>query len=115
MKVEIGESLVLSWLRHVHGCVLAQLNWKPSPAWEVAGENQLAQDFDAIRDYVDQGSGIRIFKRPSFGSLSAKRRSTPSGCASVPMALHPSSSALTPRFMRTAFNTAITRRPSLGC
>jgi hypothetical protein len=30
MKVEAGESLILSWLRHVVGCQIVQLNWKPS-------------------------------------------------------------------------------------
>jgi hypothetical protein len=34
MKIEIGESLVRSWLRHVEHCEFAELNWKPSPTWE---------------------------------------------------------------------------------
>jgi len=34
MKVEIGESLIRSWLRHIENCELAELNWKPSPLWE---------------------------------------------------------------------------------
>ncbi|MDO9632332.1 MAG: hypothetical protein Q7I92_10580 [Humidesulfovibrio sp.] len=33
MKVEIGESLVRTWIRHCRGCQLAELNWKPSPMW----------------------------------------------------------------------------------
>lgn len=33
MKVEIGESLVRTWVRHCRGCQLAELNWKPSPMW----------------------------------------------------------------------------------
>jgi hypothetical protein len=28
MKIEMGESLMYSWLRHVKGCQVAQLNWK---------------------------------------------------------------------------------------
>jgi hypothetical protein len=28
MKIEMGESLLYSWLRHVEGCQVAQLNWK---------------------------------------------------------------------------------------
>ena len=31
MKLEVGESLSLSWLRHVRGCQVVQLNWKISP------------------------------------------------------------------------------------
>jgi len=33
MKIEIGESLVRTWMRHCMGCQLAELNWKPSPEW----------------------------------------------------------------------------------
>jgi hypothetical protein len=66
VKVEIGESLIYSWLRHVHGCVLAQLNWKPSPAWDAAGRHELEQDFQALRDFVDQYMSVRIFKDVSF-------------------------------------------------
>lgn len=62
----MGESLVLSWLRHVQKCMLVQLNWKPSPVWELAGEHELAQDFNAIRSFVDQEMGVRIFKNVSF-------------------------------------------------
>jgi hypothetical protein len=41
VKIEIGESLIYSWLRHVQGCVVTQINWKPSPTWEVAKEREL--------------------------------------------------------------------------
>ena len=33
MKIEIGESLVRTWVRHCRECQLAELNWKPSPVW----------------------------------------------------------------------------------
>jgi hypothetical protein len=33
MKIEIGESLVYSWLRHVKKCQVVQTNWKLSPRW----------------------------------------------------------------------------------
>ena len=33
MKIEIGESLGYSYLRHVKGCWLVQTNWKPSDHW----------------------------------------------------------------------------------
>jgi len=35
MKIEIGESLLLSWLRHIKECQLVQTNWKASPKWEL--------------------------------------------------------------------------------
>jgi hypothetical protein len=34
MKIEIGESLFLSWLRHVKGCQLVQTNWKSVSEWD---------------------------------------------------------------------------------
>lgn len=42
MKVEIGESLVRTWVRHCRGCQLAELNWKPSPMWssEITAEHE---------------------------------------------------------------------------
>ncbi len=33
MKIEIGESLTLSYLKHVKRCVLYQTNWKSSSKW----------------------------------------------------------------------------------
>lgn len=30
----MGESLMMSWLKHAKGCHLVQLNWKPSTQWE---------------------------------------------------------------------------------
>lgn len=34
MKIEMGESLCASWLRHVKGCQIVQTNWSNSPTWE---------------------------------------------------------------------------------
>ena len=34
MKIEMGESLVRTWVRHYRGCQFAELNWKPSPTWD---------------------------------------------------------------------------------
>ena len=33
MKIEIGESLVYSWLRHIKCCQIVQTNWKASSTW----------------------------------------------------------------------------------
>lgn len=41
MKIEIGESLILSWLRHVKGCQLAQTNWKASRQWKIKNKSIL--------------------------------------------------------------------------
>ena len=34
MKLEMGESLFYSWLRHVKGCQIVQTNWKISSSWQ---------------------------------------------------------------------------------
>ena len=51
MKIEMGESLAYSWLKHVKGCQIVQMNWKPSPTWEYdslreAELETLAQNID---------------------------------------------------------------------
>jgi hypothetical protein len=64
MKIEIGEFLILSWLRHVRGCVVTQMNWSPSPAWAVARERELRAAFEAVRRFSDDTIG-----RSSFGTI----------------------------------------------
>lgn len=49
MKIEIGESLMYSWLRHVKNCELAQTNWKPSTLWVRKHDN----DLQKLKNYVD--------------------------------------------------------------
>jgi hypothetical protein len=66
MKIEIGESLVFSWLRHVMGCPIAQPNWKPSPTWPIRHEAALATDFEKMREIAAHRLGFEIFKRSSF-------------------------------------------------
>lgn len=34
MKIEIGESLACSWLRHTRSCWLVQANWKVAESWQ---------------------------------------------------------------------------------
>lgn len=43
MKIEMGESLLLSWLRHIKECQLVQTNWKPSSKWELKNKEVLEQ------------------------------------------------------------------------
>jgi hypothetical protein len=35
MKIEIGESLVYSYLKHIEGCRVVQTNWKTSGLWAI--------------------------------------------------------------------------------
>ncbi len=49
MKIEIGESLALSYLKHVKNCVIYQTNWKSSSRWKKCNEAKLATIFEKIR------------------------------------------------------------------
>ena len=66
MKIEIGESLIFSWLRHVESCPIAQTSWKPSPAWPIRREAALASDFETMREIAEQRLGFEVFKKSSF-------------------------------------------------
>jgi hypothetical protein len=69
MKIEIGEFLILSWLRHVRGCVITQMNWSPSPAWPIARERELRATFEAIRTFSDDTIGASSFGQVDFGTF----------------------------------------------
>ena len=43
MKIEIGESIVYSWLRHIKKCQIVQSNWKTSPEWHQTTANDRLQ------------------------------------------------------------------------
>lgn len=59
MKIEMGESLLYSYLRQVKGCLLTQLNWKPSGNWNVA---------ESRKDYV-QSLFSKIEEHPVFSNI----------------------------------------------
>ena len=40
MKIEIGESLIASYLNHVEQCKIVQTNWKVSGNWTVGDQDK---------------------------------------------------------------------------
>jgi len=62
MKVEIGESLVRSWLRHVRHCEFAELNWKPSPEWLPKSE-QNSTLFDDAKKLWPEAFGANSYEQ----------------------------------------------------
>lgn len=59
MKIEIGESLVYSYLRHVKGCWLVQTNWKASAKWDKGRTDaELEMDFESVRDRFDLDGSV---------------------------------------------------------
>lgn len=65
MKIEIGESLFYSWLRHVKQCQIVQNNWKVSSQWENKHEDEIDNYMKTIDDYFLNKYNYRIFKNIS--------------------------------------------------
>jgi len=51
MKIEIGENLIASYLRHVEDCRIVQTNWKSSSQWKITEyeEKKSRELFDKIK------------------------------------------------------------------
>ena len=74
MKIEMGESLFYSWLRHVKECQVVQTNWKPSRSWQLIGEEELKR-FISITDELFQNKyGYGIYKNNSLSQLLTQTR-----------------------------------------
>ena len=70
MKIEVGESLMLSWLRHAKNCQLVQLNWKPSTSsWELHNENELKDIMEKVDELFKNQFQLSIFKKNTHSSL----------------------------------------------
>ena len=54
MKIEMGESLFYSWLRHVKECQIVQTNWKVSPQWVLQNEDELQRLYNVFEDVLDR-------------------------------------------------------------
>lgn len=63
MKIEMGESLIFSWLRHIKGCQIVQTNWSSSSLWSLKHQS----DLQVIMDAVD-----KLF--PSYAIFGKKKK-----------------------------------------
>ena len=54
MKIEMGESLIYSWLRHEKQCQLAQTNWKSSSYWELLHYDELVELIDKFQRFYSE-------------------------------------------------------------
>lgn len=61
MKIEMAESMFLSWLRHVKQCQIVQLNWKPSSYWEISNEQQVESIMSKYREYFRHKYNRELF------------------------------------------------------
>jgi hypothetical protein len=62
MKIEIGESLFLSWLRHVKGCQLVQTNWKSASEWDRMHDEEIQNLMDKSSKYFMEKYSYEIYK-----------------------------------------------------
>ena len=62
MKIEMGESLGASWLKHVRKCVLVQTNWKASPCVEFKHRQEIKELFRDAQA-VFKSLGVDVFKK----------------------------------------------------
>lgn len=70
MKIEMGESLLYSWLRHIKSCQIVQTNWKTSHAWTLHNEIELTTMFDELNAHFTASTGAKLFKKTtSLGQL----------------------------------------------
>ncbi len=60
MKIEMGESLFYSWLRHIKCCQIVQTNWKTSPKWSLKNECELKSILEDSNDYLKKNFQIDI-------------------------------------------------------
>lgn len=74
MKIEMGESLLYSWLRHVKECQIVQTNWKGSNQWELKHEEEIEELSKRIDEHFNNNYGYVIYKKSS--SLSQVIRQT---------------------------------------
>ena len=59
MKIEIGESLGYSYLRHVKQCWLVQANWKVSEHWKKRlTDEELEEAFSSMREIFDHDGSV---------------------------------------------------------
>lgn len=69
MKIEMGESLFYSWLRHVKECQVVQMNWKASPSWQLQNEDALKQLMEITDSHFRSKYGYGLYKNNSLSQL----------------------------------------------
>lgn len=66
MKIEIGESLFYSWLRHVKDCQIVQTNWKPSRSWALRNPDDLESLFNLANQHFEEQLGVVVSGGSTF-------------------------------------------------
>ena len=69
MKIEIGESLALSYLKHVKKCVIYQTNWKSSSRWKKCNEEKLASGAETFRGILKKSKLDQFLKQAEIDAI----------------------------------------------
>ena len=65
MKIEMGESLFYSWLRHVKECQIVQTNWTTSSQWQLNNKDRLEKIMTQTDKFFFDRYGYSIYKKTS--------------------------------------------------
>ena len=63
MKIEMGESLFYSWLRHVKECQIVQMNWTTFGQWPLLHEDELEKIKSRTDRFFFEKYGYDIYKK----------------------------------------------------
>lgn len=63
MKIEMGESLFYSWLRHVKECQIVQTNWKVSQKWNFKNAVEIDNMLQELDTYFAETYNYKVFKK----------------------------------------------------
>ena len=63
MKIEMGESLFYSWLRHVKDCQIVQTNWTTSSQWSLSHKDELNDIMTQTDELFREKYGYNIYKK----------------------------------------------------
>ena len=69
MKIEMGESIFYTWLRHIKKCQLVQTNWKVSQSWETYNQSELEEFMECAKEFFLEKYNYNVFKNNSFSQL----------------------------------------------
>ena len=61
MKIEMGESLFYSWMRHIRECQVVQTNWKTSPSWKAGHGAEIEECVRKVSEHFLTGYGYDLF------------------------------------------------------
>jgi hypothetical protein len=60
LRFEIGETLILSWLKHIKKCQITQLNWSPSNSLPINNKDEISKIMDSTLEFLHRKNNIKI-------------------------------------------------------